>query len=121
MMLECMEIKKEYQARGNVRADDGLDCVLGYVHENAHSGHSEQLIMTHPSGSGWKDLMEFSDRCEDLAISKHYTAPTTVWSDRNHDKWGPHCCNYQVWLRKIKKAFDPNAVAEASMYINAKD
>ena len=121
LMLECMELKEEYQARGNVRADDGPDCIIGMVYENGHTGHAEQLVMTHPTGAGWRDLMEFTDRCEDLAIAHRYTAPVTVWGDRAHDKWGPHLGNYHLWLRKIKKAFDPNAVSEAAMYISAKD
>jgi hypothetical protein len=65
--------------------------------------------------------MEFTDRCEDLAIEKRYTAPVTVWGDRAHDKWGPHLDNYHLWLRKIKKTFDPNGVSEPAMYISAKE
>jgi glycolate oxidase len=121
LMLECMELKREYQARGNIRADDGLDCVVGMVFENGHTGHAEQLVMTHPTGAGWRDLMEFTDGCEDLAIKGRYTAPVTVWGDRAHDKWGPYLCNYHLWLRQIKKTFDPNGVSEAAMYISAKD
>jgi glycolate oxidase len=121
MMLDCMEIKKEYQKRGNIRADEGPDAVIGMVFENGHTGHAEQLVMCHPTGAGWRDLMEFTVRCEQLAIEKRYTAPVTVWGDMAHDRWGPHLGNYHLWLRKIKKAFDPNGVSEAAMYINAKE
>ncbi|MGI5939252.1 MAG: FAD-binding oxidoreductase [Thermoleophilia bacterium] len=120
-MLATSELKKECQARGNVRADEGPDCILAMVYENAHTGHAEQLVMTHPNGAGWKDMMEFSDKCEDLAIEKCYTAPVTVWGDRLHDKWGPHLDNYHLWLRKIKKTFDPQGVSEPAMYISAKE
>ncbi len=120
-MLECMELKKALQAKGTVRADDGFDCVIGMVYENGHTGHAEQLVMTHPTGEGWRDLMEFSDTCEDLGIARCYTAPVTVWGDRAHDKWGPHLGDYHLWLRKIKKTFDPNGVSEPAMYISAKD
>jgi glycolate oxidase len=121
MMLDCMEFKKEYQKRGNIRSDDGPDAIIGMVYENGHTGHAEQLVMCHPTGAGWRDLMEFTGKCEDLAINKCYTAPVTVWGDRSHDKWGPHLCNYHLWLRKIKKTFDPNGVSEAAMYISAKE
>jgi glycolate oxidase len=121
LMLECMDLKKEYQARGNVRADDGPDAIIGMVYEHGHTGHAEQLVMTHPTGAGWRDLMEFTDRCEDLAIRGRYTAPVTVWGDAAHDKWGPHLDNYHLWLRKIKKTFDPNGVSEGAMYITAKE
>jgi glycolate dehydrogenase FAD-linked subunit len=118
-MLECMGLKKGLQARGNVRADDGFDCVIGMVFENGHTGHAEQLVMTHPTGEGWRDLMAFSDECEDLGIRRGYTAPVTVWGDRAHDKWGPHLGNYHLWLRQIKKTFDPDGVSEPTMYISA--
>jgi hypothetical protein len=29
--------------------------------------------------------------------------------------------DYHLWLRKIKKTFDPNGVSEPAMYISAKD
>jgi glycolate oxidase len=121
LMLETSDLKKQCQAKGNVRADEGPDCILSMVYENGHTGHAEQLVMMHPTGAGWTDMMEFSDACEDLAISRCYTAPVTVWGDRLHDKWGPHLCNYHLWLRKIKKSFDPNGVSEPAMYISAKE
>jgi glycolate oxidase len=34
---------------------------------------------------------------------------------------GPECLNYPVWMRKIKKAFDPNLVAESSWYTTLKE
>jgi hypothetical protein len=65
--------------------------------------------------------MEFSSVCEEMAIKKKYPAPVTVWGDAAHDKWGPHVLNYHLWLRKFKKAFDPNGVSESAMYISARD
>jgi len=121
MMLDAMEIKKEYQEKGVIRADEGPECIFGIPIESGHTGHAEQLIQLHPTGEGWRALMEFTERCEDLALEKHYTAPVTVWGDRGHDKFGPHLMNYHLWLRKIKKTFDPNGVSEAAMYISAKD
>ena len=34
-----------------------------------------------------------------------------------HDTMGPLCDNYQVWQRKIKRAFDPNTASDPTMYI----
>ena len=120
-MLDCMDLQLAVQARGNVRTDGGTDYVIGMVFENGHNGHAEQLVMTHPTAEGWRDLMQFSDDCEDLGIEKGYTVPATVFGDRGHDKWGPILGNYHLWLRKIKKSFDPNGVSEAATYISAKD
>jgi hypothetical protein len=121
MMLDAMEIKKEYQAKGVIRSDDGHDCIFASIYENGHTGHAEQLIQLHPTGEAWKELMEFSDRCERLSLDKHYTAPVTVWGDAGHDRFGPPLMNYHHWLRRIKKTFDPNGVSEPAMYISAKD
>jgi hypothetical protein len=38
-----------------------------------------------------------------------------------HDLFGPACMNYDHWMKKIKKAFDPNLVGEASFYIAPKE
>ena len=121
MMLEAMAIKKEYQDKKLMRSDEGTDCIWGVTIESGHTGHAEQVVFVHPTGEAWKALMEFSDRCEDLALDKKYTVPITVWGDRGHDKFGPHLCNYHLWLRKIKKNFDPRGVSEPAMYISAKE
>ncbi len=122
MMLDCVEFKKEYQQKGVIRKDEGLECIFATAYEHGHTGHAEQQAQVHHTGEeGWRALMEFSDRCEDLAIEKHYTAPVTVFGDRGHDKWGPHLCNYHLWLRKLKGTFDPKGVSEPAMYISAKE
>ena len=121
VMLDAMEIKKEYQQRGVIRADEGSDCMWSIPIESGHTGHAEQLVQVHPTGEAWRALMEFSERFEDHVIEKRYTAPITVWGDRGHDKFGPHLSNYHLWLRKFKKTFDPKGVSEAAMYISAED
>jgi hypothetical protein len=37
--------------------------------------------------------------------------------DHIHQNWGPVYENYDVWLRKIRQALDPNGVGEGSAYI----
>jgi glycolate oxidase len=120
MMLAGMPLKRQFQEKGLVRGDEGLDCIWGTPIEFGHNGHAESLVQVHPSGDAWKAVMEYSARCEDMAIEEKYPAPVTVWGDTAHDKWGPHLCNYHLWLRKFKKAFDPNGVSEHAMYISAK-
>lgn len=34
-----------------------------------------------------------------------------------HDTMGPLCDDYQIWQRKIKRAFDPNTASDPTMYI----
>jgi hypothetical protein len=41
------------------------------------------------------------------------------WSFFPADMMGPSCLNYQNWLRKVKKTFDPNAVSDPTQYVSA--
>ena len=64
---------------------------------------------------------EFSSQANETAIKDHYGVPGHVFGDALHDLYGPHCSDYHVWLRRIKKAFDPNGASEGSHYITNKD
>jgi glycolate oxidase len=120
-MLDTMELKKEYQQRGIIRADEGADCMWFVTIENGHQGHAEQLIMIHPSGDAYRQMGEFMQRSHAHVLAKHYTPPVCIWGDKGHDLYGPHCSNYHLWLRKIKKTFDPEGVSVGACYITAKD
>jgi hypothetical protein len=63
---------------------------------------------------------ELIEEANSLAINGHYGVGHGVRGDAGHDLYGPHTSNYHVWLRKIKKTFDPNAVSEPGGYITAK-
>jgi len=90
--------------------------------EHGHTGHGEILA-------------RISLRCKDpravqrqigmgsneISIKEHFGVPHHVWSDAVHDMYGPTSSNYHLWLRKIKKTFDPNGASESSTYITAKD
>ena len=54
-------------------------------------------------------------------LIKHLGAPFFVEGDRVHNLYGPYMMNYHVWLRKIKKAFDPNGIADSGFYISANE
>jgi glycolate oxidase len=120
-MLDTMELKKEYQQKGVIRADEGADCMWAVVIENGHQGHAEQLITIHPSAEAYREMREFMKRSHDNVLAKHYTPPVCIWGDEGHDLFGPHVSNYQRWLRKIKKTFDPQGVSVGACYITAKD
>jgi glycolate oxidase len=120
-MLDTMEIKKEYQQKGLIRADEGADCMWAVVIENGHQGHAEQLIMIHPSAEAYREMGEFTERSHNNVLAKHFTPPVCIWGDEGHDKFGPHVSNYHLWLRKIKKTFDPKGASVGACYITAKD
>ena len=90
--------------------------------EHGHFGHGELLIRYAPNPVTFKALIEeFLVRVNQTAIDEHFGVPAHVFGDLAHDMYGPHASNYHLWLRNIKKAFDPNGASESSTYISAKD
>ena len=89
--------------------------------EHGHCGHGELLIRYIPNEGTWAGLMEFMGKANDIAIKEHFGVPGHVFGDVQHDIYGPHVMNYHLWLRKIKKAFDPQGVAEGSNHITSKE
>jgi hypothetical protein len=43
-----------------------------------------------------------------------------AYEGKIHEMAGPQCLNYDIWMRKIKKVFDPNLLSESSYYIKPK-
>ena len=90
--------------------------------EHGHYGHGELLIRYMPTPAAWKVFsQEFGQQANEIAIRDHYGVPGHVFGDNLHDMYGPHVSNYNLWLRKIKKAFDPNGSSESSCYISGGD
>lgn len=89
--------------------------------EHGHTGHGELLIRYRPSPETLNGLMDFMVKANDIAINQHFGVPGHVFGDEQHDLYGQHVSNYHIWLRKIKKAFDPENRSESSHYISAKD
>ena len=91
-------------------------------YEHGHYYHMEAPTMfdqtDENSVSGMSEYMEESNQMD---LLKHLGAPFFVEGDHNHDLFGPHMMNYHIWLRRIKKEFDPNGIADSGFYITAKD
>jgi glycolate oxidase len=88
--------------------------------EHGHTGHGELLIRYRPDAATWNGLMEFMAKANNIAINGHFGVPGHVFSDAQHDIYGPHVSNYHLWLRRIKASFDPNNASEGSHYITVK-
>jgi FAD/FMN-containing dehydrogenase len=87
--------------------------------EHGHYGHGELLIRYMPTPAAFKVFtQEFSQQANEIAVRDHYGVPGHVFGDILHDMYGPHVSNYNLWLRKIKKAFDPNGSSESTYYIS---
>jgi glycolate oxidase len=90
--------------------------------EHGHYGHGELLIRYLPNPVTFKALKrEFMVGANEIAIRDHHGVPGHVFSDAQHNIYGPHVMNYHLWLRKIKKSFDPDGASEGSHYITAKE
>ena len=64
------------------------------------------------------EIVQYANK---TAIEGHFGVPGHVWGDAVHDQYGPHTSDYHLWLRKFKKAFDPNGASESTNYITVND
>jgi glycolate oxidase len=101
--------------------DDGTDPFVQSL-ENGHQGHAELLIRFNPKDpNGMKAQMELAKAANKIAIECHFGVPGHCFGDAAHDQYGPNTTNYHLWLRKLKKTFDPNATSDSTHYITARD
>jgi glycolate oxidase len=119
------ELKKKHMAKGKILA--GVeDFNWGNAYEGGHLSHLEEMILLHPNREGLEGGKSYLEDANEAALdpeSKFRCSgiPLMVAGDADHDTFGPVSSNYHLWLRKLKKAFDPNGVAEANFYITPND
>jgi len=68
-----------------------------------------------------KLLVEARERVRNEFKEEPAGVPFFVTGDQIHDIFGPPTSNYHLWLRKLKKAFDPNGASDSFGYITAKE
>lgn len=113
-------LKEQLIKEGRLHAD-GTDPFVQLV-EHGHAGHAELLIRFNRWDPKAATVpMEVAEFANKTAIEGHFGVPGHAWGDAVHDMFGPHTSNYNLWLRKIKKTFDPNGASEATNYITVKD
>jgi glycolate oxidase len=111
--------KSDLIQKGLIYADSVIPFTTSLEH--GQQGHSEVLIRYTPNAETWQGVQEYVGKANENAVKGHYGLPHHVFGDPQQDFFGPHMCNYHIWLRKIKKTFDPNGVSESSNYITAKE
>jgi len=113
-------LKKRYIKKGVIGNDFG-EGVWITSYESGHYFHIESPTMfdqtDEKSVTGMAENMEENYQFD---LLKHLGAPFFVEGDKMHNLFGPEMMNYHKWLRKIKKAFDPNGIADSGFYISAK-
>jgi glycolate oxidase len=117
-MENVSRVKKDLIKQGLLR-DDGGD-YLTWTHEHGHLGHAEMLVQfSTQNPEALKAIGYFQAEAVNIALNTHYGVPHQASGDR-HNMIGPYASNYHIWMKKIKKTFDPNEVSDPSSYISAK-
>jgi hypothetical protein len=119
-ILRSSPVKQRLIDQGRLLAD-GTNPFVQSV-EHGQQGHGELLIRYNPNDPEARSAqIELGMFANQTAIEGHYGVPGHAFGDMAHDTYGPHTSNYHLWLRKIKKTFDPNAASESTHYITVKE
>ncbi|MHA1276279.1 MAG: FAD-binding oxidoreductase [Candidatus Helarchaeota archaeon] len=111
-------LKKKYIAK-NVLPDDEGESIWITSYEHGHYAHCEMPTMYNLHVPESRNAMlDYFKETDELSLKEHLNFPFFIEGDEQHDLWGPYACNYNVWLRKIKEAFDPNNTADSGFYIS---
>ena len=114
------QMKGDLIKRGLVYDDSTSPFTQSFEH--GHFGHGELLIRYMPNPTTFKVLTtEFLLQATKPLSGTISGGAGHVFGDASHDMYGPHCSNYHLWLRKIKKTFDPNGTSEGTHYITNKE
>ena len=110
--------KKEYIKKGVIGNDLGKG-VWMTSYESGHFYHVESPTMFDQTDvTSVKGMAEYMEASNQLDLVKHLGAPFFVEGDKMHNLFGPEMSNYHIWLRKIKRIFDPNNVSDSGFYIS---
>jgi glycolate oxidase len=101
--------------------DKGLIDLMLWPQEHGHRGLAEIVFRYFPTPESTEGVQHLRNECLKVALNEHMGGPYGANRRDLQDLVGPHYSNYHLWLRKIKKAFDPNGVAESTNYITAEE
>ena len=124
VQVVSFELKDPVAKQGKL-VDNGDVASIQPYEDGTIGGHLETPVEYDPNdGDAVKAAVEFSDRCAKEQVKSNFAIP--LFEGCNYDEYlhnlaGPRCMNYHIWIRKIKKAFDPNLVSESSWYTTPKE
>ena len=124
-MVELALPLKEKLAKEGKLLDDG-DCCPIHPYNDAYYFHMETPVRYDACDP---EAIKAAAELADWSIKAGLEANLAIGMfdglyglhDQVHDVAGPRCLNYDMWMKKIKKAFDPNLVAEYSWYTTPKE
>lgn len=112
------EAKKKYVDAGQLM-EDGYENAWGIIYEHCHFSHLEELGLYDPADP---ESCEGAGYIMDMLMG--LSPKLGIWgfaSDEIHPIAGPMLMNYPHWLKKIKKAFDPNIASDPTTYITPEE
>jgi len=113
------EIRKEYVEKGLIT--DTLDSYWIVPTEYGHMACTENLILGDPTlPESRKAMEEYAFKMMERNLKERF--PDVMfrfgaYGDETVKKLGPLYSNFHLWQMKIKKAFDPNSVANPKFYV----
>ncbi|MHA1784668.1 MAG: FAD-binding oxidoreductase [Candidatus Helarchaeota archaeon] len=111
-------IKKKYTKAHILPEDEGESHWIT-TYEHGHYAHAEMPTMySVTSKDAVQGMVDYFKDTDDVSLKECFNIPFFIEGDELHDNWGPHVCNYNVWMRKIKETFDPNNSADSGFYIS---
>lgn len=112
-------VLKEMLIKKGIVLDDGVESFIQTL-EHGHYGHAELLIRFFANPKNMGNIGELVMESNNIALKKGLPLPHQVAGDEFIDMFGPSTSHFNVWLRRIKAAFDPSGTAEASGYVTNK-
>ena len=123
-MVELGTPLKEKLAKEGKLLDDGDSCPI-HPYDDVIGGHMEQPVRYDACDpEAIKAAAEFNEWAIKAGVEANLAIGMFdgwAYRDQIHDIAGPKCLNYHLWMGKIRKAFDPNLVAESSWYTTPKE
>jgi len=117
------QIKEKYAKKG-VLLDDGDPTWVTLLEDMG--GHMETPVRYNPNNPvSTKGALEFLEETGRELVNQKLGISEFEGGLRRgavvHEEAGPKCLNYHTWMKKIKKAFDPEMVGDSRYYPSDKE
>ncbi|MHA1144368.1 MAG: FAD-binding oxidoreductase [Candidatus Helarchaeota archaeon] len=114
-------VKKKYTKSHLLPEDEGESHWIT-TYEHGHYAHAEMPTMYNVNDlESVQAMVDYFKDTDELSLKECFNIPFFIEGDELHDAWGPHVCNYNVWLRKIKETFDPKNTADSGFFISTSE
>lgn len=120
--LKLNEIHRDKYAAKGIIMEDGTLNSWGVPMEGTHMALFEcGQQFSSINDEAMRGMQEMVKEGTEICIKTPFSFSWAVRGAEALNRIGPLCHNYQNWMRKIKKAFDPNSVSDPSGYISAEE